>query len=61
MNHNTSGTLNFARLIEEAEALLLGEKLTDSNNNCGSCKSSSCIDKRIQHTIRRPLASASAR
>ena len=58
MNHNnSSGTLNINRLIEEAEALLLGER-PQSCTNCGDCKSDNCIDKRIKHAIRRPLATA---
>ena len=63
MNNSNTGTLNFSRLIEEAEALLLGEQLTQSKScsNCGDCKSQGCIDKKIKHVIRRPLATAAAR
>jgi hypothetical protein len=60
-NHNATGTLNFNRLIAEAEALLLGEQLTDGPDNRGDGRSPTCFDKKIKHTIRRPLATASAR
>ncbi len=64
MNNSNTGTLNFSRLIEEAEALLLGEQSTQSNSscsNCGNSKSHGCNDKKIKHVIRRPLATAAAR
>ena len=61
MNNLTkTGTLNINRLIAEAEALLLGEKLGNSNG-AGASASTNCIDQRIQREIRRPLANVSIR
>ncbi|CAN5686192.1 hypothetical protein BH09PLA1_BH09PLA1_14500 [soil metagenome] len=56
---NTStGTLNIARLIEEAEAQLLGEEPKSCGDHCGKCKPQSCIDKKVKHAIGRRLADA---
>ena len=60
-NTNKTGTLNINRLIEEAEALLLGEELTHCNNNCGHCDLPNCVDEKIQHAIHRPLVTTSSR
>ena len=57
-NTNKTGTLNINRLIEEAEALLLGEHPTQptSCTDCNGCQSHSCKDNRMERAIRRPLA-----
>lgn len=63
MNNSNTGTLNISRLIQEAEALLLGEKRTQTKSctNCGDCKAQSCADKKTKHTIRQPLTTGAAR
>jgi hypothetical protein len=60
MNNATTGTLNFARLIEEAEALLLGEQ-AKSCTKCGNCDSEKCSSNKTERAIRKPMVSATAR
>lgn len=61
-----TGSLNFARLIEEAEALLIGEA-TAGCSNCGNCSGGKsthtdrCADRtNAKLTAHRPLATAQA-
>ena len=42
--NTTNGTLNIARLIEEAEAQLIGESNGESCTSCGNCKGGNAND-----------------
>jgi hypothetical protein len=63
----TNGTLNIARLIEEAEAQLMGERAS-SCSSCGNCTGKDesaphfarCAERagHTKHTARRSLAAA---
>jgi hypothetical protein len=68
MNNSTTnnfGTLNIARLIEEAEAQLIGEH-NNACSSCGNCKSERshfsgrCADRGVKTSARRELTSANA-
>ncbi|MBC8105537.1 MAG: hypothetical protein H7Z14_03015 [Anaerolineae bacterium] len=60
--NNSNGTLNISRLIEEAEALLMGE--TKQCSNCGNCKNGKptnehCANRaNAKSEVRRPVLSS---
>ena len=62
---NNFGTLNIARLIEEAEAQLIGEQ-QNSCSSCGNCKSERshfserCGGRDVRNAARRELISSNA-
>lgn len=64
--NNSNGTLNIARLIEEAEAQLMAEH-NSSCRNCGNCKgershfSGQCKQRDTKHVTHRPLVTTGQR